>query len=377
MKRIWTRRAFLKTALFAGTLSWAGCATTRTTFDRMDCIFPSYQDEKTGAKVYNLTPGKTQDTIVYQTHPMWTRDMEYLVFMSDGVVSALEMATGIIRPLPETTTNFSMQWNSGNLFFLRERNLYGVDIPSLVCGAAKPELVGGLPASYPASRGGLSVDATGDTVYAGVMIEEEKRWGVAGFSKNGSRLLTTVDFPVGHIQAHPSVAGKVMFCWETGGDSPQRTWLVDGNDDKAHPAYTEQYNEWVTHEVWWGRDRIIFTIWPYDEEHSQKPHGVACTNCSEGRLDVLAQYPAWHAHGSPDGRWALGDDFDRNIWLINMATRERRLLTQGHLGAGFKTHPHASFTPDSRAIVLNSSHSGSEDIFLVPVPEWETLPVVS
>ena len=52
------------------------------------------------------------------------------------------------------------------------------------------------------------------------------------------------------------------------------------------------------------------------------------------------------------------------LWLIRMATGERRLLTQGHQGRGFKTHPHASFTPDSRGIVFASSHFESDDILL-------------
>jgi Tol biopolymer transport system component len=58
------------------------------------------------------------------------------------------------------------------------------------------------------------------------------------------------------------------------------------------------------------------------------------------------------------------------------ATVERRLLTQGHKGEGCKTHPHASFTPDGKGIVFSSSRFGTEDIFLVDIPEWKSLPTV-
>ena len=143
------------------------------------------------------------------------------------------------------------------------------------------------------------------------------------------------------------------------------------------PFYKETYNEWVTHEVWWGGLRALFTIWPYDEEHKQKPHGVVSADLATGKPTVHAQFPAWHTHGSPDGQWIVADDFERNLWLIKAETNERRLLTQGHLGNGFDTHPHPSFTPDSKAVVFNSSRNGKEEIFMVDLPDWESLPLPS
>lgn len=367
-----TRRRFLKTSAALTSAACAGCATFPGR-RRLDDAFPSYVDAKTGAKIYNLTPGAAQDNIVYQTHPMWTPGMRHLLFTSEGAVKAVEMATGAIRPILATSAPFAMQWNSGNLCYMEKRDLYRLDVPSAFSGTGKPEKFATLPAECLQPKGGLSVDATGDTVYTGAVLEEEKRWSLIACTPDGWRTIATTDFNIGHLQANPHMPGAVMFCWETGGDAPQRTWIADGKSP-ARPAYKEVDDEWVTHEAWWGPGRIIFTIWPYDDKHKALPHGVACCNLNDGRRTLLAQYPAWHTHGSPDGRWALGDDFQRNIWLIDANTLERRLLTQGHLGPGCKTHPHASFTPDSRAIVLNSSRSGNDDILYVPLPEWESLP---
>ena len=166
-----------------------------------------------------------------------------------------------------------------------------------------------------------------------------------------------------------------MFCHETGGDAPQRTWVIQNNEKDPRPLYKETYGEWVTHEVWWGGDQVVFTVWPYDEEHTRKPHGILSADLATGQPTLHSQYRAWHVHGSPDGRWIVGDDFDRNIWLVRVETGERRLLTQGHLGEGCKTHPHPSFTSDSKGIVFNSSRNGNEDIFLVEIPDdWQSLP---
>lgn len=371
----WTRRGFLRAAGAAGTLAWAGCATTRSSAQRLEGVFPSYIDAKTGATVYNLTPQLGPAQIVYQTHPMWTPGMAHLVFTAGGQVQALEMATGTTRPVLEPAHPFSMQWRSSALYYLDGRELYRLDVPTAFRGEGAPVHLGSLPAEYLQSLGGLSVDAAGDAVYLGVLLEAEKRWGVAAWSPAGWRTVTEVDFKVGHVQACPDTPGAVLFCWETGGDAPQRTWFVDAASGTARPAYPEVDNEWVTHETWWGPHRILYTIWPYDDAHKALPHGVAWTDLRDGKRHVLAQYPAWHTHGSPDGRWALGDDFDRNLWLIDRTTLERRLLTQGHEGGGIKVHPHASFTPDSRAVVLNSSRPGVESIYLVPIPEFQSLPL--
>lgn len=368
-----SRRSFLKATGLAGTMAFTGCATTSQATKRLDGVYPSYIDEVTGVRVYNLTPDSGKDLTVYQTHPMWTPGMEHLVFTVDGAVSALNFASGKIYPLPGVTGNFALEWDSSNLYCLSDRAIHQADIPSAIQHGKSPEKIATLPAEYLHPHNALSVGPKGSAIYTGVVLEEEKKWGIAGFHPSGWRTLTQVEFNIGHIQAHPTRKGSVLFCWETGGDSPQRTWIVDERDGIARPAHKETYNEWVTHEVWWGEDRIIFTIWPYDDEHKKLPHGVAWIQLGVDKLNVLAQYPAWHTHGSPDGKWALGDDFARNIWLINMKTQERRLLTQGHLGKDCKTHPHASFTPDSRAILLNSSHFGAEDLFLVPLPEWDSL----
>jgi len=372
MKSAMTRRRFLAASAALTCLAPAGCATIRRR--HMCDTFPSCTDDKTGATIYNLTPGNTHAAIVYQTHPMWTPRMEHLVFVSEGAIKAVEMATGDIKPVLASSPAFSMEWNSPNLYYLQERTLYRVNVKDAFNGTGRPETIATLPPDCPQTKGGLSVDADGATIYTGAVYEEDKRYGIIGCSPSGWRTLTTVDFNIGHLQANPFVPGTVMFCWETSGDAPQRTWITDTQSPHARPAYKEANEEWVTHEAWWGPGRIIFTIWPYDDAHKALPHGVATCNLSDGRRNVLAQYPAWHTQGSPDGRWALGDDFQRNIWLIDMRTLERRLLTQGHLGEGCKTHPHASFTPDSRAVVLNSSRSGNDDILLVPIPKWQSLP---
>lgn len=381
-----SRRCFLESGLLAAAVySGSGCSSLNKRRPALKDVFDSYLDAKTGARVYNLTPGPAQDQVVYQTHPMWTPGMEYLLFHSDrsGIptqIHAVEMHTGEIRPIVnERCGPSAMAWRTGVLYYLRNRDIFAVDVAEAFRQSATARYVGGLPAECLAPYGGITVDAHENTLYAGAAFNDEQHWGILAMDLAGgaAHRVVTVDFQVGHPQANPYVPGEILFCHETGGDAPQRTWFVRADGSGLRPFYKETYGEWVTHEVWWGSDKVIFTIWPYDDPHKELPHGIACANRQtgpDGAMEILSQYPAWHAHGSLDRKWAMGDDFDRNLWLINMATKERRLLTQGHLGKGFQTHPHASFSPDGRGIVFTSSRNSTEDIFFVELPPWETLP---
>lgn len=377
-----SRRSFIAYGAAGAAAAWCGCAGRTPALRLPEGVFPAYVDERTGARVHTLTPGASADVVVYQTHAMWTRNMEYLLFHSDRSGTAMAphalcMRTGEVRPIiPDRCPAFALAWDSSDFYYLEGRTLYHLDVIDAFAGAARPEAIAELPTECLGAAGGLSAGAGGAAVYTAGVLEADKRWGLfaCDLKARAWRRINSVDFPTGHVQANPYVPGQISFCHETGGDAPQRTWFADAATGETRPMYRETYGEWVTHEVWWGPDRMLFTIWPYDDAHRAKPHGVAVVGRDSGTMEILFQYPAWHTHGTRDGRWAMGDDFDRNIWLIDPQLKERRLLTQGHLGKDCKTHPHASFTPDGRAIVFASSRSGTDDVVLVEHAPWESLP---
>jgi oligogalacturonide lyase len=80
----------------------------------------------------------------------------------------------------------------------------------------------------------------------------------------------------------------------------------------------------------------------------------------------------WHVHGSPDGRWAVGDDFSRSLYLIDRKTREMKMLTTGHKTTA-ADHPHPTFSPDGTKIEIQSAMLSEDgkamNICIVPVPE--------
>ncbi len=339
-----------------------------------------YADPVTGVQVRVMTPGEGEWEVIYQTHPMWVRNMEYLIVQSveenGRVPYARQMASGLVRPMAEAPVGaMALAPKSAKLYYVDGRRLVYQIVDSAFQKLRAPTPAGELPLNVTSVTGGISVDAEEERIFVGATLEGDSKWAVLLYDLKTRRwdTLAEVDFKVGHIQAHPLHTGVVMFCHETGGDAPQRMWWIPKPGVIHREMYREFNDQWVTHEAWWGDSRAIFTVWPYDEEHERQYHGIMSCNFQGGDVRVHSMYRAWHTHGSPDGRWILGDDFDRNLWLIKASTGQRKLLSAGHNGENFGTHPHASFTPDSRAIVMSSSAKGKQDVVAIALPEWEKL----
>ena len=218
--------------------------------------------------------------------------------------------------------------------------------------------------------------------------------------------VVSVPFQVGHIQSNPWYPGEIVFCWETGGKSPQRTWTVMSDGSGLRPLYPEADYEWVTHEAVIARDEVAIAIMGHrkipgttntgviapgtavsganpGQETAwgpsgtrEKPTGLGIVNLRTREMTIAGQTPSgsglWHVHGSPDGRFATGDDFSRTLYLIDRHTREMIPLTTGHKETA-SDHIHPTFSPDGRKIQIQSAmlsaDNKSMNICIVPVPE--------
>ena len=200
------------------------------------------------------------------------------------------------------------------------------------------------------------------------------------------KYIVSVPFQIGHVQTNPFVPGEIIFCWETGGKSPQRTWTVLADGTGLRPLYPEAPYDWVTHEAVITKDEVAFAILGHrkigvnDEwgiagtrEHAT---GLAIVNLRTHEMKIAGQTKQgsglWHVNGSPDARWAVGDDFARNLYLIDRQTDEMILLTTGHKTTA-ADHPHPTFSADSTKIEIQSAmlsaDNRSMNICVVRVPE--------
>ena len=412
--------------------------------------FPSEKktitDPVTGIKLTFLTSTPVGDSKIYQTHRQWTADGKWVIFRSGripGETLAVNEETGIMVQVSEGgyMGMISVARKSMKLYFMRMTlrqpgqkrggpvQIIEVDLDKLFAdseaGQMKREneyqkVCGTIPADVGAG-GDMALDADEEWVYYRVGREEAERHipegtkiepnfgprnmgaGPSGIGsmniKTGEiRFVVAVPFQVGHIQTNQWVPGEIVFCWETGGKAPQRTWTVMSDGSGLRPLYPESEHEWVTHEAVITRDEVAIAIMghrkvgtpeqPADPANPgqetgwgpsgtrEKPTGLGIVNLRTREMIIAGQTSSgsglWHVNGSADGRWAVGDDFARNIWLIDRHTREMMLLSTGHKTTA-SDHPHPTFSPDGTRIEIQSAmlseNNRSMNICIIPVPE--------
>lgn len=416
-------------------------------------------DPVTGAELSFLTSEPRGDSKIYQTHHQWTADGEWVIFRSNrvrGQAMAVNEKTGDIVQVTENgyTGMLCLADHTMNLYFVRlidagppavvtgaepatpavkpgdshkEAQIVRVDLGKLfadsaagtVGDAAEYENVCGvIPVEYGAV-GDMAVDPNEDFAYFRVAGKEfaakhlppgthiESNFGPRNMGAGPTGLakmnlstgevshIVSVPFQIGHVQTNPWMPGEIVFCWETGGKSPQRTWTVRADGSGLRPLYPEADYEWVTHEAVITKDEVAIAIMGHRPVGTndtwgpsgtrEKPTGFGIVNLRTREMRIIGQTAEgsgyWHVHGSPDGRWAVADDFARNLWLIDRSTGETLLLTTGHKETA-ADHIHPTFSADSTRIQFQSAMLSEDNrtmnICVVPVPAaWLNRPVPS
>src|SRR6478736_987557 len=401
-------------------------------YSQIGTRFPSerkvVKDPVTGTMLTFLTSTPNGDAKIYQTHNQWTSDGEWLIFRSNrvtGEAMAVNEKTGEMVQVTEGgyTGMLNIGRKSMKLYFMRKADptsialqIVEVDLEKLFtdskAGKLKPasnyqRICGTTPVSLGAG-GDMALDANEDVAYFRISKEEAARHlssdvkiessfgprnmgagpsGIASMNlKTGEmKHVISVPFQVGHIQANPWMPGEIVFCWETGGKSPQRTWTVMSDGTGLRPLYPEAEYEWVTHEAIISKDEVAIAIMGHrpikiagesksgsvgagiastpenpGQENDwgpsgtrEKPTGLGIVNLRTREMIIVGQTTSgsglWHVNGSSDGRWAVGDDFSRGIYLIDRHSREMILLSTGHKPTA-SDHPHPTFSADGTRI---------------------------
>lgn len=364
-------------------------------------------DPVTGVKITALTTSRHSSSKIYQDHPNWTADGKYIVFSSNRNTSAggnvtfagnssaskrqfyaISMDNHKIVQVTTGNTDYLLLGHHKNVaFHFRDNQVIQLELGKLITdsenGTVKaPENYEKVVATIPDSLnpGGMCLDINDERIFFSTKSENNHSsiYSVE-FDKNKTTKLTEVPFRTGHFQANPYVSGEIMYCWETGGDAPQRMWVlsVDKNGKVLNrPVYNEKDDEWVTHEVFVGPDHILFNIMGHIDRLRKNPTGIVLFNIRTNEAKMLGQAKElggyWHAAGTKDLKWAVGDSFNGNIYRINIEEGDATLLTTSHRPNtqspfSSQAHAHQSISPDGKWVLFNSSMLTNSDIMVVPL----------
>lgn len=356
-------------------------------------------DSITGFPITVLTTDAANDSKIYQTHPQWTSDGNYIVFRSDRTGNrrqafAVDVHRGDIIQLSDdpaiNTGSLNLSRKKMELYYTKGRRgeqvcLYMLDIGRLLEDSRRgnparqedyERLIATLPEGLRES-GGFCIDCDEEKVYIGISRGEELG-GIRSIDLESGEIGTVIDveFRMGHVQASPFVPGEIVYCHETGGDAPQRMWTVNADGSGNRPLYVECEHEWVTHEVISTPDLVYFNVMAHLPRLRKKATGIFSINLRNDEVKVLGQVSEgrgfWHCNGSADGRWAAGDNFAGSIHLVNLETSEITLLTTGHRMR--PDHAHPTFSPDGKQILFQSgmlSGGKSLDLMLMNLPDQQ------
>jgi oligogalacturonide lyase len=409
--------------------------------------FPSERkqvtDPVTGTVLTFLTSRPHGDSKIYQTHPQWTADGQWVIFRSGlahGEAMAVNEKTGDIVQVTEGGYDgmLNAAQHSMRLVFLRraggQQQVVEVDLARVFADSAAGRMQPAssyqrIAATLPAGAGGdTALDADEQWLYFREGVDEAAKHlapgtklepafgprhmgaGPGGIGRVNLRTgeirhVVSVPFQVGHIQSNLWNAGEIVFCWETGGKSPQRTWTVHADGSGLRPLYPEAPYEWITHEAVFSKDEVALAIMghraipgaaaavdgpatgvgganPGQDDGwgatgtREKPTGLAVVNLRTRQMQIVGQTASgsgfWHVNGSSDGRFVAGDDFSRSLYLIDRRNHEMLLLTTGHKPTA-ADHPHPTFSPDGTRIEIQSAMLSPDgrtmNICIVPVPE--------
>jgi len=346
-------------------------------------------DERTGAHIRQVT---THPSIHHQPFffiQAYDNDMRWLFFVSHR--------TG-------TPQIFAEDCQSGELIQL-------TDHPGISEWSVRPAY-GGKAVFFTAGTGGWRLDL--DTLeerqlvnFAATSMREEgmvaaamgttglswdDRWWAVAYKVGSESQLAVVDTESGETEIiqHGKSIGHMQFCPDDAnilfyaGPLTDRVWLINRDGSNNRRLYERTPGQWVTHETWLpGARELLYVDWP---------KGIRGIKIDTGAERQVTAFNAWHAACNRQGTLMVADTNFPDIGLqifnpLDSVGTPRTLCypeatSQGaHWNGPFPydkgpievkapqhTHPHPSFSPDSRLIVYTSDVSGYSQVYEIEVP---------
>lgn len=366
----------------------------------------TFDDPHTGVPVRRLTAYRGHSHHFYFTNPGWYDDGRKLLFSSDRAnrtnLFSIELETGVIQqltdleplPLPreveflraclnpvkaEAYYWYGLELRALDLDSLQERALYrmpeGFDVSMInctadglhVCASVSEDLSDRFRVDY--LRGYVGFRETWEAKPLSRVIRVPVAGGTA-------ETLWEEQYWIGHVNTSPKHPHLLTFCHEgPWADVDNRIWGLDASNGKVWKIRPRQADEAVGHEYWFADGEHI-------GYHGRRPGGnnfLGLTRYDDsGRIEVDFPGHTGHIH-SNDRSLIVGDGGKIvRLWRFDGAGYEPpRVLCRHDSSMKIQQlHVHPRFSPDGKRVLFTSDVSGYGDVYLVDVPDIDSLPLV-
>lgn len=363
-----------------------------------------FSDPVSGATVRQLTQYKGTSSHFYFTFPCWFDHDRKIVFSSDredrtNFFSA-DLASGEIVQLTDLDPaegepmglSVSKNPQREEIYFQRGPSVMALSLASLALRE-----VYRVPKGWIAEA--VSATADGKSLIIGMYEDLSGRFlidmdnGYIGFREywearphsiiyqleldSGSlRTLYEEDYWLGHFNPSPTLPGILTFChegpWEL---VDNRIWGLDLATGKSWKVRPTAEGESVGHEYWMP-DGVH--IGYHGHVGGQPIYGSIAYDNSD-RVEAPFAYTSWHNH-SYHLDLIVGDGAADNPYLLLWRYRDGRFegprILAWHRGSFHtqRVHVHPCFSPDGKQIVYTADPQGYGQVFVVDIPEFESLP---
>ena len=375
-------------------------------------IWPSemklIKDRSTGVEIKQLTDYKGHNNHFYFTNPGWFAGGGKLLFSSarNNHVNlfSVDLSSFEIRqltdlepvPLPREIEFQRACRNpvKEEVYFFHDLSLVAMDLNTL-----DERILLELDSIWDISMTNCSAD--GKYVYFGIWEDMSSRFEVdlmrnyIGFEEtwaakpksrimkvatdgSGNEIIFEEDYWIGHINTSPTRSDLLTFCHEGPWEKvDNRIWCMNVETKevwKVRPRKEE--GERVGHEYWYADGETI-------GYHGARSDGSAFLGRvkydNTGQVEARFSEYTGHIH-SNDMNLIVGDGGDEiRLWKWNGTEYEGpRMLCRHNSTMNIQqSHPHPRFSADGTKILYTSDVTGYCNVYLVDVPDFETLPEIN
>lgn len=352
-------------------------------------------DERTGARIRQLTNHPSIHHHPFFMIPAYDDAMRWLIFASERTGSpqlfAEVRATGELLQLTDRPDlddwSIHPSRDGRYVYFTARTGGWRVNIETqeeeqLVDFAVLAAAAGGVALR----EQGMVAAAMGTTA----LSPNDRYWAVK-FNAGADACLAIVDTTTGksEIILRRDTVAHIQFCPDDdnllfyAGPLTDRVWVINRDGSHNRRLYQRTPDEWITHETWIpGTRELAFVDWP---------KGVRCIQVDTGIERRVTAFNAWHPVCNRTGALMVADTNFPDIGLqlcdpLDGVGAPKTLCypDASSMGAHWAgpfpygkgpikvyapqhTHPHPSFSPDSRVVVYTSDRTGYAQLYEVEI----------